>query len=76
MANNEQMTVSDVIRFLKEQAYKWRVREKFHARQSNYVEAKSYADMECAARVLALEIENEVRERMMEHDGKYTSESK
>lgn len=76
MANNEQMTVSDVIRFLKEQAYKWRVREKFHARQSNYVEAKSYADMEYAARVLALEIENEVRERMMEHDGKYTSDTK
>ena len=76
MANNEQMTVSDAIQFLKEQAYKWRVQEKFHARQSNYVEAKSYADMEYAARVLALEIENEVRERMMEHDGKYTSESK
>lgn len=76
MANNEQMTVSDVIQFLKEQAYKWRVREKFHARQANYVEAKSYADMEYAARVLAVEIENKLYKRMMEHDGKYTSESK
>lgn len=70
MANNEQMTVSDVIRFLKEQAYKWRVREKFHARQASYVEAKSYADMEYAARVLALEIENEVRERALHYDDK------
>lgn len=70
MANNEQMTVSDVIQFLKEQAYKWRVQEKFHARQANYVEAKSYADMEYAARVLALEIENEVCERALHYDDK------
>lgn len=63
MANNEQMTVSDVIQFLREQAYKWRVREKFHARQAN-------ADMEYAARVLALEIENEVSERALHYDDK------
>ena len=76
MANNEQMTVSDVIQFFKEQAYKWREQEEFHARQANCVEAKRYADMEYAARVLAVEIENKLYKRMMEHDGKYTSESK
>lgn len=78
MANNEQMTKKemmdivekDVIQFLKEQAYKWREQEKSHARQANYVEAKSYADMEYAARVLALEIENEVRERALHYGDK------
>lgn len=66
----------DVIQFLKEQAYKWREQEKSHARQANYVEAKSYADMANAARVLAVEIENKLYKRMMEHDGKYTSDTK